>query len=86
MIWSTVMFLMTTGSMQTESDASQAGQSNEIASQLLTRFAALIAVIFTCLNSALQCGHTLMGSLSLVGCGLAFASYRERAPTSASAT
>ncbi|PJL78551.1 hypothetical protein B9Y88_07325 [Stenotrophomonas maltophilia] len=41
---------------------------------------ALTSPMVTVLKLFLQCGQMLMGSLSLAGCGLAFASYRERAP------
>ncbi|WP_049433334.1 hypothetical protein [Stenotrophomonas maltophilia] len=41
---------------------------------------ALTSPIVAVVKLFLQCGHTLMGSLSLAGCGLAFASYREGEP------
>jgi len=70
---------MTTGSIQTDSDASHAGQSKETASQVFTKLLALMPVSFTFWKAALQCGHKLMDSPSLVGCGVEIASYREGA-------
>lgn len=70
--------LIAVTSIPTDSDLSQLGQSYDSAFQVADGCTALIGLRLTCWKALLQCGHTLMGSLSLVGCGLAFASYRER--------
>lgn len=69
--------LIAVTSIPTESDLSQCGQSYESAFHIFVAWAALITRRLTCLNSALQCGHKLMESPSLVGCGVEIASYRE---------